>query len=264
MRCPCQEGDFPYPVKYGYISVGLVEEGPPALLGRQVFCLHPHQTRYQVPAEMVHPLPDGVPAKRALLAANMETAVNGLWDGAPRIGDHIAVIGAGTLGCLLAGLAARIPGVSVELIDINPAREGVAARLGAEFRTPSRATPDADLVLHTSGSPAGLRHALELAAFEATIVEMSWYGDCSVPLPLGEAFHYRRLTIRSSQVGAVAACQRSRWDTRRRMALALSLLRDPTFEVLLTGENPFEDLPGIQARLAAAPGDTICHCIRYS
>lgn len=264
MRCPFQEGDFPNPVKYGYINVGLVEEGPAALRGRQVFCLFPHQTRYQVPAEEVHPLPDGLPARRAVLAANMETVINGLWDAAPRIGDRIAVIGAGTLGCLLARLAARIPGCAVELIDINPARAEIAAGLGAEFRTPDRATPDADLLVHTSASSAGLRSALELAGFEAMILEMSWYGDRTVPLPLGELFHSRRLRIRSSQVGAVATAQRPRWDSRRRMALALSLLHDPKLDLLLTGEDPFEDLPAVQARLAAAPGDSICHCIRYS
>lgn len=263
MRCPFQEGDFPHPVKYGYINVGVVEAGPATLLGRNVFCLYPHQTRYQVPAERVHPLPDGVPARRAVLAANMETAVNGLWDAAPRIGDRIAVIGAGTLGCLMAWLAARIPGCSVELIDINPARASVAASLGAGFRTPDRATPDADLLVHTSASPAGLRSALELAGFEATILEMSWYGDRTVPLQLGEAFHSRRLTIRSSQVGAVATAQRPRWDARRRMALALALLRDPALDLLLTGEDRFENIPEVQARLASAPGDTICHCIRY-
>jgi len=263
MRCPFQEGDFPHPVKYGYINVGVVEEGPEQLQGRTVFCLYPHQTRYQVSAESVHPLPDGVPARRAVLAANMETAVNGLWDAVPRIGDRIAVIGAGTLGCLMAWLAARIPGCSVELIDINPDRAKVAAGLGTEFRTPDSATPDADLLVHTSASPAGLRSALELAGFEARILEMSWYGDRTVPLPLGEAFHSRRLAILSSQVGTVATAQRPRWDTKRRMALALALLRDPALDLLVTGADRFDDLPQALARLAAAPEDTICHRIRY-
>lgn len=263
MRCPFQEGDFPHPVKYGYINVGVVEEGPEPLQGRTVFCLYPHQTRYQVAAEWVHPLPDGVSARRAVLAANMETAINGLWDAAPRLGDRIAVIGAGTLGCLVAMLATRIPGCSVELIDINSDRAEVAASLGAEFRTPENATPDADLLVHTSASAAGLRSALELAGFEARILEMSWYGDRAVPLPLGEAFHSRRIRILSSQVGVVAAAQRPRWDTKRRMTLALSLLRDPALDLLVTGEDRFEDLPQIQARLAAAPEDTICHRIRY-
>jgi threonine dehydrogenase-like Zn-dependent dehydrogenase len=263
MRCPFQAGDFPGPVKYGYISVGLVEDGPRSLTGRAVFCLHPHQTRYQVPAQAVYPLPPSVPAERAVLAANMETAVNGLWDGAPRIGDRIAVIGAGTLGCLIARLAVRIPGCAVELVDVNPSRARIADALGVAFRDPASATPDADLVVHTSGSPAGLTTALGVAGFEAGVLEMSWYGKRPVALPLGEAFHHRRLTLSSSQVGSVAAAQRPRWDYRRRMGLALELLADPTLDILITGEDDFADLPRVQARLARDPGDTICHRIAY-
>jgi len=208
--------------------------------------------------------PVAVPLERAVLAANMETAVNGLWDAAPRLGDRIAVIGAGTLGCLVARLASRIPGCAMELIDINPARAGIAARLGVESRNPQTATREADLVVHTSGSPAGLVTALEIAGFESTVLEMSWYGDQKVALPLGEDFHQRRLTLRSSQVGKVATAQRPRWDHGRRMALALSLLSDPVLDGLITGEDAFEDLPEVQARLAKAPGDTICHRIRYA
>jgi threonine dehydrogenase-like Zn-dependent dehydrogenase len=263
MRAPYQAGRLPAPVKYGYINVGVVEEGPEALEGRKVFCLYPHQSRYTVPADAVYPLPPGVPAARAVLAANMETAVNGLWDARPQIGDRIAVIGAGTLGCLVARLAARIPGSRVELIDLNPRRAGVATALGAEFRRPEEATGDADIVVHASGSPAGLVTALDLAAFEATIVEMSWFGRHAVSLPLGEAFHARRLCLRSSQVGAVAASQRGRWSTRRRMEVALSLLDDAAVDTLITGESPFAELPATLARLAADPGDTICHRIVY-
>lgn len=263
MRAPFQGGDFPGPVKYGYSSVGLVEEGPADLLGRAVFCLHPHQTRYRVPADALHPLPDGIPPGRAVLAANLETAVNGLWDASPRIGDRIAVIGAGTLGCLTAWLAGSIPGCQVELIDLNPRRAAVAAALGLRFATPGESTPDADLVIHASGSPAGLADGLRIAGFEATVLELSWYGTRDVTLALGQGFHRRRLTIRSSQVGSVATDQRSRWDHRRRMALALSLLADPVLDLLITGEDAFDDLPAVQARLAQDPGDTLMHRIRY-
>ena len=264
MRCPFQAGDFPAPVKYGYISVGLVEDGPTALIGRAVFCLHPHQTRYQVPVDAVHPLPEDVPPGRAVLSANMETAVNGLWDAAPRLGDRIAVIGAGTLGCLVARLAGCIPGCAVELVDVNPDRAEIAARLGVAFRTPQAASGDVDLAIHTSGSPSGLVTALDISGFESTVLEMSWYGDQRVALPLGEGFHHRRLALRSSQVGVVATAQRSRWDYRRRMTLALSLLSDPVLDSLITGEDAFEDLPETQARLANGSADTICHRIRYS
>ena len=263
MRAPFQQGAFPAPVKYGYISVGDVVAGDPALLGRTVFCLHPHQTLYRVGSENVHPLPDGVPPGRAILAANMETAINGLWDAGPRIGDRIAVVGAGTLGFLCAWLASRIPGCDIELIDINPRRAEPAAALGLTFRTPDDARADADLVIHASGSADGLELALGLAGFEATILELSWFGDQHIALPLGQAFHARRLTLRSSQVGSVATGQRPRWDHRRRMALALSLLAEPALDQLITGEDPFDNLPAVMARLAVDPGDTLMHRIRY-
>ncbi|MGF1643999.1 MAG: zinc-binding alcohol dehydrogenase [Thiotrichales bacterium] len=263
MRCPHQAGEFPAPVKYGYINVGVVEQGPTALLGREVFCLHPHQTRYVVPAGDVVPLPEQVPAARAVLAANLETALNGLWDAAPLPGDRIAVIGAGAVGCLVAWLAGSIPGCEVELIDIDPTRARVAARLGLGFALPAQARDDADLVLHTSGNPAGLETALHIAGFEARVIELSWYGTRRVALSLGEAFHARRLTLRSSQVGSIAASQRARWSYRRRLELALRLLAEPRLDGLITGESAFEDLPTVMTRLSGAAAGEICHRIRY-
>ena len=263
MRAPFQEGEFPAPVKYGYASVGRVECGPGALKDRTVFVLHPHQDRYIVPASSVHVLPPEVPPARAVLAANLETAVNGLWDARPHVGDRLVVIGAGTVGCLVAWLAARIPGCVVQLVDIDPRRAGVAERLGIPFAEPGSAPRDADVVVHASGSPEGLQLALEAASSEATIVEMSWYGDRDVTLALGGAFHSRRLTIKSSQVGQVAPAQRARWSTRRRLQLALSLLTDASLDALVTGESSFEELPDVMARVAAGPGDVLCHRIRY-
>ncbi|KQP18330.1 zinc-binding alcohol dehydrogenase [Pseudorhodoferax sp. Leaf267] len=263
MRAPFQQGEFPAPVLYGYANVGLVEAGPPALQGRHVFCLFPHQTHYNVPATAVHLLPEGVPPARAVLAANMETAVNALWDAAPRLGDRIAVVGGGVVGLLVAWLASRMPGCAVELVDLRPERAAVAAQLGLRFALPQAAAPDADLVVHASGQPQGLITALGLAAFEATVLELSWYGSRAVALPLGEAFHARRLTLRSSQVGHVAAAQRSRWSHARRMALALALLRDDALDALITDHAPFDDLPQVMQRLAGGAPDTLCHRIDY-
>ena len=263
MRCPVQEGAFPAPVKYGYSMVGVVEDGAREQLGRRVFCLHPHQDRFIVPQEAVVAVPDGVPDRRAALAANMETAVNGLWDGAPGPGDRIAVVGAGVVGALVAALAARLPGAEVELIDIDPGREALAAALGCRFASPETARGEADLVVHASGNPDGLRTALALAGFEANVIEMSWYGTKTVALPLGEAFHSRRLTLRSSQVGAAPAGRRGRWPHRRRLTLALELLRDPVFDLLLTGDSDFADLPSLMPTLAAAPAGVLCHTLRY-
>ena len=263
MRCPFQEGDFPAPVKYGYAVAGIVEDGPSEFCGRRVFCLHPHQDRFIVPEGAVVAIPDDVPDRRATLAANMETAINGLWDGAPGLGDRIAVVGAGVVGALVAGLVARLPGAEVELIDIDPGRATLAAGLGCRFAAPQEARGEADLVIHASGAPEGLATALAVAGFEATVLEMSWYGTRVVPLPLGGAFHSRRLDLRSSQVGTVPAGRRARWSRRRRLALALSLLADPAFDLLLSGETDFDRLPGLMPLLAASPAGVLCHTLRY-
>lgn len=263
MRAPFQEGEFPGPVKYGYVSVGQVEQGPSDLVGRHVFCLYPHQTRYRVPASAVHPLPEAVPAARAVLAANLETAINAVWDGCPSIGDRVAVVGAGTLGCLTAWLVGAIPGSRVELVDINPRRQPVAEALGVGFATPEHATGECDLVVHSSGTSQGLETALALAGFEATVLELSWYGERQVSAPLGQAFHSRRLTLRSSQVGAVPSHRFQRWSRQARLTLALSLLEAPVLDQLITGESSFSALPEVMARLAVDPAGSLCHRIRY-
>jgi len=264
MRAPFQAGDFPWPVKYGYVSVGVVEAGPETLLGREVFCLHPHQDRYVVPVAAVTPLPAGLPAARAVLAANMETAINGCWDAEPRLGDRIAVIGAGVVGALVAWLCAAIPGTRVRLVDVSPGRAELARALGVEFRLAGQAPADNDLVIHASGNPEGLRQALALAGDEARVVDMSWYGDREVSLPLGEAFHSRRLRLVGSQVGRLPVERTPRWDHRRRLALALDLLRDPRLDALISGESDFLELPVLMPRLAAAAGEVLCHRLRYA
>jgi threonine dehydrogenase-like Zn-dependent dehydrogenase len=263
MRAPFQAGDFPSPVKYGYCNVGVVEQGPAELVGRRVFCLYPHQTRYVVPASALHVLPDDVPPARAVLAANLETAVNALWDAAPRIGDRVAVVGAGTVGCLAAWLATQVAGTEVEVIDVDERKEAAARALGVPFRAPAAARAEADVVIHASGTAAGLTTALALAAFEATVAEVSWYGDATPAVPLGGAFHSRRLTLKSSQVGTVAAAQRARWSHARRMTLVMRLLAAAELDALVTGESPFEELPAVLARLAASPGYTLTHRIVY-
>ena len=216
MRCPFQEGDFPFPVKYGYALVGVVEAGPAARIGDRVFCLHPHQSQFTLPAEAVLPVPHGLSTERAALAPQIETALNATWDAAPRIGDRIAVVGAGVIGCLVGYLCGRLPGTAVTLIDPNEERRRVAAALGLSFATPSEDTPSGcDLVFHASGQADGLDLDRSLAGFEASVIELSWYGTTPVSIGLGGAFHSQRLTLRSSQVGAVAPDRRSRWSHRR-------------------------------------------------
>src|SRR6188508_1237079 len=210
MRAPFQEGEFPGPVKYGYLNVGAVEHGPPELRGRTVFCLYPHQTAYVVPAAAVTPVPDGVPAGRAVLAGTVETAVNALWDAAPLVGDRVAVVGAGMVGCSVARLLSRFPGVQVTLVDVDAARSDVAAALGVDFALPADAADGRDLVVHTSATSAGLQRSLDLLAPEGTVIDLSWYGDTEVRLTLGGAFHSGRLAIRASQVGTISPARSGR------------------------------------------------------
>jgi threonine dehydrogenase-like Zn-dependent dehydrogenase len=263
MRAPYQEGDLPGPVKYGYLSVGVVEQGPPWLQGRTVFCLYPHQSAYVVPIDAVSVVPDDVPPRRAVLAGTVETAVNALWDAGPLLGDRVAVVGAGMVGCCVARLLARIPGVRVTLVDVDPSRSGVATVLGADFALPGGAAGGLDLVVHTSATSSGLQTSLDLLAAEGTVVELSWYGDAETRVSLGGAFHSGRLAVRASQVGAVAPARRGRRSSRDRLELALELLRDPAFDVLLTGESPFEELPAVMARLADGDLPALCHSIVY-
>lgn len=264
MRAPFQEGDFPAPVKYGYLSVGMVEEGPTALVGRTVFCLYPHQTRYVVPASAVTVVPDTVPAERAVLAGTVETAVNALWDAAPLVGDRIAVVGGGMVGCSVAALLARFPGVRLQLVDADPRRAEVAEALGVAFATPDEALGDRDLVVHASATEQGLARSLELLRPEGTVVELSWYGDRKVALPLGEAFHSRRLVIRSSQVGTVSPARGASRTYADRLALALDLLADPALDALVTGESAFAELPEVMPKLASGEISALCHRVRYT
>jgi threonine dehydrogenase-like Zn-dependent dehydrogenase len=263
MRAPFQQGDFPGPVKYGYLNVGVVEHGPPQLYGRAVFCLHPHQTAYVVPARSVVVVPEAVPIPRAVLAGTVETAVNALWDAAPLVGDRVTVVGGGMVGCCVARLLARIPGARVTLVDIDEGRADVAAVLGVDFALPADAADNRDLVVHTSATSAGLQQSLNLLAPEGTVIDLSWYGDADVTLSLGGAFHSRRLGIRASQVGVVARARRGTWTTTDRLALALDLLADPAFDALLTGVSRFDELPEVMPRLASGDLPALCHVVNY-
>ncbi len=275
MRAPFQEGGLPGPVKYGYLSVGVVEAvgrgagevaggvpggvgGAPPLLGRTVFCLHPHQDRYVVPASAVHPVPDAVPARRAVLAGTVETALNALWDAAPRFGDRVAVVGAGMVGASVAALARRLPLQRLQLVDRDPSRAALAAALGVDFALPEQAVGGCDVVVHASASGEGLSRALELLGPEGEVVEVSWYGDAPVTVRLGAGFHAQRLSIRASQVGAVAASRRSRRTSSERLQLALELLSDPAFDSLLSGPVRLEELPAAVDDLAAGRRSALC------
>ncbi|MFN3278435.1 MAG: zinc-dependent alcohol dehydrogenase [Paracoccus hibiscisoli] len=260
MRAPFQEGDFPFPVKYGYAAVGLAGDG--ALAGRHVFALFPHQTEFRLPQDALIPLPDALPPERAIMAANMETALNILWDSGAGAGDRIAVVGGGLVGLLTASLAARLPGAEVTVIDPLPDRAPIAGDLGCAYAAPDAAPGDRDVVIHTSASQAGLVLALSLAGPQATIAEASWHGAAQVALPLGRAFHSRRLRIVSTQVGSIPPDRTPRWTYRRRLTKALDLLCDARLDALISGQTAFADLPDAYPGILADPA-TLCHRIAY-
>ncbi|MRH30086.1 dehydrogenase [Microbacterium sp. SYP-A9085] len=264
MRAPFQSGDFPFPVKYGYLNIGVVEDGPDPLRGRTVFSLFPHQSRFVAPATALIPVPDGIPARRAVLAGAVETAINVLWDAAPRLGDRVTVIGAGLVGAAVAILARGIPGVEVTLVDVDAAKAALAAALGVRFARPDEAGSDADVVIEASGSAAGLQLGLRTAATDGEVIVASWFGSAAVPLELGADFHSRRLTIRASQVGAVAPSRRLRRTTTERLALAVRMLADSDFDLLLGDTSPWTRLPEVTAALAAGTAEALCHTIDWT
>jgi threonine dehydrogenase-like Zn-dependent dehydrogenase len=263
MRGPMQEGAFPFPVKYGYCAVGVVEEGPAEVRGQTVFCLHPHQDYFNAPADALAAVPEAVPARRATLAANMETALNALWDAGAGPGDRIVVVGAGVVGLLLAGLAARLPGAAVTAVDVDKSRRPILEALGANLTAPDHAPGEADIVFHASATAAGLNTAIACAGPEGTVVEMSWYGDKPVTVDLGGAFHSRRLKLISSQVSLVSTGRRLRWDYRRRRTMALSLLAEPALDALVAEEIAFADAPRELPRIFAPGAHGLAPVIRY-
>lgn len=260
MRAPFQGGDFTYPVKYGYSAVGEVQHG--TRTGQVVFALYPHQDRFALPADAVISVPDTVPPKRAILAANMETALNICWDAGIDAGDKVAVIGCGVIGALTAYIAAHMTGTDVTAIDLDPARSALAATLGFDFKTPDTVESDHDVVIHTSASASGLDTAIRLAGTEAKIVEASWFGTGTTPVALGGQFHQRRLHIIGSQVGRIPAHKSARWTFRRRLQKAMSLLADPSLDALLSGETAFADLPAQYGAILNDP-TTLCHRVWY-
>lgn len=260
MRAPFQDGDFAFPIKYGYAAVGRVEGGDRA--DEIVFALYPHQTRFSVPPDGVVSVPATVPAGRAVLAANMETALNIVWDAAVHPGDRVVVVGAGVVGSLAAYLSAQMPGAEVCLVDIDPFKAPLAARLGCTFALPPEAPGGADVVIHTSASSAGLATAIAAAGTEATISEASWYGTQQTTVPLGAQFHQKRLRIVGTQVGRIPAHMAARWTYRRRLSKALELLADPVLDALISGESTFEDLPKDYGSILSNPA-TLCHRICY-
>lgn len=259
MRAPHQEGLLPDPVKYGYLNVGVVEQGPEHLTGRRVFCLFPHQDRYVVDASDLRLIPDDVPSPRAVLAGTIETAVNAIWDSGITIGDRVSVVGGGMVGLSLALLLRRFPLARLEVVDVDPTR----TLPGVELRSPGKASTDADVVFHTSATADGLATGLSLLGDEGTLIELSWYGTQTPGVPLGGSFHARRLNIKASQVSRISPARAARRGFGDRMSIALDALRDDAFDALLSPPVDFDELPAAFAELDAGGGSPLCTLVTY-
>lgn len=269
MRAPYMGGHFPFPVKYGYCHVGLIEKGPAALEGQRVFSLHPHQSTFFAHPSTLCPLPDALPGARAVLAANMETALNAVWTAKVGPADRITIVGGGVVGLLVAYLCGQLPGTQVSVIDPFRGRATHCRALGVDYLHPedlddtASDTQDCDVVFHTSGNPQGLQTALALAGNEATVVELSWYGTRIVPVALGQAFHSRQLRLLSCQVGHIEASHQPRWDFRRRLNAAIGLLLDERLDCLLEPGIALDDVPACLNRLFDPDHPALCQVIDY-
>lgn len=260
MRTVGQEGEFSFPVKYGYCSVVKVIEGEHA--GEYAFVLHPHQDYFRVNSERLYLLPDGLDPKRAVLAANMETALNIVWDSGVGAGDRIAVVGAGVVGLLVGYLISKLPGTEITMIDTNSSKAPIAKKLGLLLASKDNAPTDCDVVIDCSGEPAGLTSAIEMAGYEARVILASWHGDKTTSLNLGGPFHSKRLSLISSQVAGIAANKKPRWDHNRRMSKALELLADSALDALISGETSFDNIAAEYQAILNNP-ETLCHRISY-
>lgn len=255
---PAVRGDFDFPIKYGYASVGWVVQVGARVegfaTGDLVFVHHPHQTEYVVPAtaqqgpEPVR-LPPELPPEHGVFLANVETAVNVLLDAAPRLGERVVVFGQGVVGLLLTQLTRQAGAGLVIAVDPFSLRRELARAAGADVvLAPDENLPTtirdltgglgADLVLEASGNPAALDQAIAATAFQGTVVVCSWYGTKPAAIDLGGAFHRRRIRIVSSQVGSIDPTLQARWSFRRRLDLARDLLSTLTLTPLITHRFP--------------------------
>lgn len=270
MRCPNQAGDFDFPITYGYACVGKVIEIGSSVTkvnpDELIFALHPHQSHFVIDEDWANPLPEALPLDRAVLSANMETALNANWDADFNPDSRVAVIGGGVVGLLTGYLASRSSNAPVTLIDIDPRKSEIATKLGLEFCLGDGLSKSGhlfDVLFHTSASGNGLQSAIDHANFEATIVEMSWYGEKSVNLTLGGRFHSQRLKLVSSQVGAVSPKKRANISHAERLQIAMGHLKDDALDALLYPHIEFSELPTQLSQIFDPAYDALCPLVTY-
>ncbi len=244
MTVPYMQGAFSFPLTYGYSLTGEVIDGPQEWLGERVHAMHPHQDLCVIHSHDLTVVPGNVPLDRAVLASNLETAVNGVWDGQPIMGQRVLVIGYGLIGALIAHLVKPIPGIELHIHDIRGSRKELAIANGHHVWDAAESQPgDYDLIFHTSASSAGLQFAIDHTREEGRVIEMSWYGNQTVNLDLGASFHYGRNRIISSQVSRIASPALPHFDHHRRKSLIFQLLADDAYHKFLGEGIVFDQSP---------------------
>ncbi|WNJ16800.1 zinc-binding alcohol dehydrogenase [Pontibacter sp. G13] len=263
MRVPYMRGNFEFPMTYGYSLVGKVSNHDHPLSGQMVHLLHPHQTICQVASGDAFPVPEGIPARRATLASNLETAVNAIWDSGMSTGDKILVVGFGIIGSLVARLASLFPGTEVYVAETQRKRRMMAEQMGFFLLGDHDSEVEFDCAFHCTGASGGLQTAIDQVGYEGVIVELSWYGTRGIEVNLGGDFHSKRKKIISSQVSNLPADRQGRWGFRRRKETVFELLKDPVFDAHITREIPFEELPDFFQRLRQGEIHELACCVSY-
>ena len=273
------KGCFGFPIKYGYSNVGRIIELGSRVSGLRkgdiVFAHNPHETIYTISENQAMKLPEAVLPSWGIFIASVETAINCVWDANIHLGESVVIFGQGIIGLLITQLM-RISGAGrIFTVDKLEKRRNISQKLGADFafdpnkaNLPSVITEltdgiGADVIIEASGSPDALDSALKLAAFQGTVVVVSWYGTKPVTLNLGEDFHRERVKIKSSQVSFVDPSLTPRWNIGRRMALALKILPQLNLKELISHIYPFEEAPSAYDKIDKNPEEVLQVILRY-
>ena len=261
MRAPHQVGEFNKEVKYGYLSVGKVVVGPKSMMNKMVYTMFPHQSMYILKSSLATLIPSHIPYKRALLTANMETAINAMWDSQPSIGDNTYVIGAGIVGILMAYVLSSTFGIKVTVIDNNASKKKLCKFFNIDFENNINCIKDPDIIFECSGNASVLSDLINNSTLETKICILSWYGKQQSKIKMGENCFSRRLEIIFSQVGNITPIQSKKWDNLSRRALALKLLDNKKLDSLIDKQEiKLKELPNFFKK-----GNTngLCKVVKY-
>ena len=260
MQAPFQKGNFNLPIKYGYINVGKIINGPKNLINKNIFSLYPHQTIYEIPIKNINLLPkDNL--KKYVLVANMETAINIFWDCSANKNDKILIFGLGTVGLLTAFFFKLKNYKKIYVYDSNINKKKYCNLLRLNFINLKQAK-DFNIIINTTSNYKVLEKSMSILVNEGKIVEASWYGSKKGYLSLGDYFHSRRLKLISSQVSKIPNHMKNKYDYKKRLKLAINSLKHKKLEKLITSESNFFNLERDYFKILNNK-NTIMHLVKY-